>query len=135
MKKINNFIDKAPLWQIYVVSYFFSAIMVFVMCQMMGLLLDPKKLDTLVSLKIGATSGLLFGLMLTLIISLMKKSQQFWDFAKEVDSKIKEAKPGAEIIAVYENEFSQLRKMSAGGPQNQELIRLYTIMTTKIEYV
>lgn len=135
MKKINDFIDKAPLWKVYIFSYFLCSIMMFVMFHGMGQLLDPERLNLIVNLKIGAMSGIMFGLMLTLMISMMRKSQQFWDFSKEVDAKIKAANTRDAIIEVYENDFKQLKKMSIGGPHYMELNRLYTIMKTKLDYV
>jgi hypothetical protein len=138
MKKINNFFDRAPLWQIYIAGWFFTGYIVASIFYGFQFI-DPPNPNKFFSgincIKMGAMSGVLFGLMFSLMVSMMRKSQIFWDYAKVVEGLIESAKTKTEIQSIFENEFQDLRKKCQGGPQIPELNRLYTIMKTKIQYI
>jgi hypothetical protein len=138
MNKINQFFDKSPLWQIYIFGWFFTG--AFVAALFYGLqLIDPPNSKMLITgincIKMGALTGILFGLMIMLMVSMMRKSQIFWDYAKVVEELIEAAKTKDELTSIFNTEFQELRKKCQGGPQIPELNRLYTIMKTKIQYI
>jgi hypothetical protein len=137
MKKLNNFLDKAPLWQIYIFGWFLTGAFgasIFYGFQ----LIDPPNSKMLISgincIKMGALTGTLFGLMFMLIFSMMRKSIIFWDYAKVVESLIDKAETKELLQSIFNNEFQDLRKKYQGGPQISELNRLYTILKTKYKY-
>lgn len=138
MKKLNNFLDKAPLWQIYIFGWFFTGL--FVASIFYGFQwIDPPTSKMAFSgtncIKMGALMGLLFGLMVMLTISIIRKSTIFWDYAKEVKKLIDGVNSKDELLSIFDNQFPELRKKCQGGPQILELNRLYTIMKTKYKYV
>jgi hypothetical protein len=138
MNKINQFFDKSPLWQIYIFGWFFTG--AFVAALFYGLqLIDPPNSKMLITgincIKMGALTGILFGLMIMLMVSMMRKSQIFWDYAKEIEGLIEKAETKDELGSIWKGEFQDLRKLAQGGPHLSELTRQYTIMQTKYKYV
>ena len=79
MKKINNFFDKSPLWQVYIFGWAFFSLCTFTLFEWVEFknIINGKVLPTVVNLKIGATGGILFGLMFVLMISMNRKSNKF----------------------------------------------------------
>lgn len=139
MKKINSFLDKAPLWQIYIFGWFFTGsfvALIFYGFQFVDIDTNSQiDFSGIKYIKIGAMAGLLFGLMFMLMFSMMRKSQIFWDYAKVVEDLIENANTKESLQSIFDTEFQGLRKKCQGGPQIPELNRLYTIMKTKFKYV
>ena len=139
MKKLNDFIDKAPLWQVWIFGWFLTAILMFLMFWGFDAgfsVVDGTKVHPiLVYVKIGAAGGVLFGLMVMLMVSMMRSSQKFWDRAKEVEAEINQASTKEALQKVFDEDFQQLRTLSTGLPHHSELTRLHTIMKTKYQYV
>ena len=134
MKAINIFFEKAALWKVYIVGWFFTGLF---MASMFYFLPGSPELDMSLGncLKVGALSGLVFGGMMTAMVSMMRKSSNFWDFAHEVEAKVEAANTKVELESIFDNEFQELRKMSMGRPHSQELTKLYHIMKTKHKYL
>jgi hypothetical protein len=135
MKSINNFFDKAPLWKIYIFGWAFTSLFTFVMFEWFTILIGGTVLPTIVNFKIGATTGILFGLMVMLMVSMMRKSTKFWNYAKEVEELIDKAETKDELGSIWKGEFQSLREQAQGGPHLSELTRQYTIMQTKYQYL
>jgi hypothetical protein len=104
------------------------------MFEWVTILISGTVLPTIVNLKIGATTGILFGLMFMLMISITRKSSKFWDYSKEVESLIGKAETKEELDSIYKGEFQSLRELAQGGPHLSELTRQYTIIQTKYKY-
>lgn len=138
MNKINYFFDKAPMWQVYLVGWFLSGSLISSMFYFLQEI-DATSPELIITgeacLKVGATAGLLFGLMIALMVSMMRRSTVFWAYAETVEELIDEATTKAELQSIFDNEFQSLRKKCNGGPQIPELNRLYTVMKTKFKYV
>lgn len=138
MNKINYFFDKAPMWQVYLVGWFLSGSLISSMFYFLQEI-DATRPELIITgeacLKVGATAGLLFGLMIALMVSMMRRSTVFWAYAETVEELIDEATTKAELQSIFDNEFQSLRKKCNGGPQIPELNRLYTVMKTKFKYV
>lgn len=131
MKRVSNFLDKAPLWKIFLIGWLIAGL--FSMLVWGGLeSIEGKPLILGVLIKLGLALGFMIGgLMFTLMTSMMRKSQKFWDYAKEVGVLIDECKTKSELEEVFKKEFQTLRGMSLGNPHSAELHRLYAIMETK----
>lgn len=134
MKSINNFFDKAPLWKIYIFGWTFSGLFTFAMFEWVAILISGTVLPTTVNLKIGATTGILLGLIFMLMILMARKSDKFWAYSKEVESLIDKAETKEELGSIYKGEFQSLRELAQGGPHLSELTRQYAIMQTKYKY-
>ena len=130
MKSINNFFGKAPLWQIYIFGWALTGLFTFAMFEWVAV-----QLPTTVNLKIGSTAGILFGLMVMLMTSMVRGSDKFWDYSKEVGSLIDKAETKDDLDLIFNNEFQSLRELSQGGPHYVELKRQYAIIQTKYKYV
>ena len=138
MKKLEKFLNEAPLWQIYIFGWVFTGTFVGLLFYCFGFT-DVTRTDIEITaikcVYLGISTGAIFGLMFMLMFSMMRKSQIFWDYSKEVEKLIQEAATKEKLEAIFENEFQELRKKCQGGPQIPELSRLHTIMKTKYKYV
>ena len=138
MKHLNNFLEKAPLWQVYIAGWFLTGSFIATMFygfEYIAVISPEFDISVIKCIKLGVTSGLLFGLMFTLMISMMRKSQIFWGYAKVVEVLIENANTKEELESIFKMEFQNLRRKCQGGPQIPELNRLHTIMKTKFKYI
>jgi len=139
MKKINEFFENAAIWKVYIASYFITGIFMFILFQLSEMTLmtiEGKKTFTLfVNLKIGALSGIVFGLMMTLMISQMRSSRKFWNYVDVVEELINKAETKEELLAVRQKEFKDLINLASGQIQLSELKRILAILETKHKYI
>jgi len=138
MKKLNNFLDNAPMWKVYIFSYLVTTLFMFLIFSCFNPLMttEGQKIFTMtVILKVSALTGILFGLMLALMISMMRSSSRFWKYSEEVAKLINEAETKDALKGIYKNEFSKLREMMGGRPHLEEVKRLYAILETKHKYI
>ncbi len=138
MKKLNNFLDNAPMWKVYIFSYLVTTLFMFLIFSCFNPLMttEGQNIFTMtVILKVSALTGILFGLMLALMISMMRSSNRFWNYSEEVAKLINEAETKDALKGIYKNEFNKLREMMGGRPHLEEVKRLYAILETKHKYI
>jgi hypothetical protein len=135
MKKINNFFDRAPLWQIYIFGVVFIGGFTFCLFELIPKSNSINPLTTVINIRIGLMLGLIFGLMITSMVSMMRKSTKFWDLAKILEDKIDLSETKEFLDDIYNNDFQILKESGQGRPHYDEIRRLYTIMKTKYKYV
>jgi hypothetical protein len=135
MKKINNFIDNAPLWWIYIFGVIFIGGFTFCLFEILPSANSINPLTTTTNIRIGLILGLILGLMITLMTSMMRKSTKFWDLSKILEDKIDLAETKKSLDDIYNNDFQILKELGQGRPHYDEIRRLYTIMKTKYKYV
>jgi len=133
MKKINNFFDKAPLWQIFIFGWLFTGMFTFLLFQFFP---DGTELprNWFVNFKIGFFMGILFGLMTLLMTSMSRKSNKFWNYADEVTAIIEAAETKESLQSIFDNEFKTLCDLQQGHPHGSKLKELYAIIKTKYKY-
>jgi hypothetical protein len=133
MKKLENFLDKAPLWQVFIFGWLFTGTLSFIIFQFFpdG---TVELRDPFVNLKIGVSMGFMFGLMFMLMFSMSRKSDKFWDYAKEVESLIEATETKEALQSIFDNEFQTLQKLQMGHPHGSKLKELYAILKTKYKY-
>jgi hypothetical protein len=133
MKKLENFLDKAPLWQVFIFGWLFTGTLSFIIFQFFpdG---TVELRDPFVNLKIGVSMGFMFGLMFMLMFSMSRKSDKFWNYAKEVESLIEAAETKEALQSIFDNEFQTLQKLQQGHPHGSKLKELYAILKTKYKY-
>lgn len=134
MKKINYIFDEAPLWQTFIFGWVFTGTFTFLLFQFFP---DGTELprNWFLNLKIGFFMGIPFGLMTMLIGSTSRKSNKFWNYAKEVEALIDEAETKEVLQSIFDNEFQKLRKLQQGHPHGSELVKQYTKLKTKYKYI
>lgn len=132
MKAFNTFFDKTTLWKVFILGWAFTGGFSFLSFELFSM--PEANFNTITNLKIGSTMGIPFGLLVTLMISMSRKSQKFWDYAKEVEALIDKTETKDELSSIWENEFQTLRMLAQGGAHLPELTRQYTIMQTKNNY-
>lgn len=133
MKTLNTFFEKAPLWQVYIFGWLFTAGFTFLLFQFFPDGTESVR-NWITNLKIGALMGLPFGLMVFLMASMARKSTKFWDYAKEVEALIDGAETQEKLQSIADNEFQTLMNLHQGHPHGTELHRLWAILKTKYKY-
>jgi len=133
MTRINNFLTNAHLFKVFLYGYLFCGGFVFIVFSLFS---DAElNLNFIRSFFIASIAGLPFGVMFMLMVSTTRKSQNFWDYAKEVDILVDEADKKEVIDSIHETSFQKLIGMSMGNEHQTELNRIYTIMQTKVKYL
>jgi len=136
MKKLNKFLDKASLWKVYIFGFITMTIMCFIIwCLMDKFILDNGTINFIVTIKISIAMGAITGLMFTLMQSMIRRSNVFWDNAKILEDKADKAETKAELKELFDNDFKELKRMSQGGPHYSEIARLYAIINTKYKCI
>ena len=134
MKKLNNFFDTAPLWKVFIFGWVFTGTFTFLLFQFF-----PHGTELLrnwfVNLKIGFFMGIPFGLMTSLMTSMSRKSDKFWNYAKEVEALIDTAETKEALQSIFDNEFQTLQKLQQGHPHGSKLKEIYATLKTKYKYV
>lgn len=133
MKALNNFLEKANLFKVFIAGWLFTGGFIFLLFYLFSTV--ESKIDGIKSLVLGSLCGIPFGLMFMLMISMMRKSQKFWDYAKEVEELIEKTESKSGLESIFDNEFQTLRNLSQGGPHTFELNKQYQTMKTKHKYV
>jgi hypothetical protein len=137
MKYLEKIFDLKPI-----PAFFAWGVISFLMVFGMGSLIfefPEADLKLKVISSVGALGGLFGGLMGSLTTENMRRSQAFWDRAKEVQKRLEEAKTRKDLDTIFLEEFSnngKLRKLyMPGAPHHHEMIRLHTILDTKYKYL
>ena len=138
MKKLNYFLDKAPLWQNYLLGWvifssFTSAM--FYGFQFIGNTPHNIEISGENCILIGATIGMLSSLMFTWLLLLVRKSTIFWNYSEELNSLIEAANTKEELQSIFDNEFQELVNKAQGNPHIFELTRINSILRTKYKYI
>jgi len=129
MKKLEDFLRTAPIHKVALVFFIIFSLITL----LIGLLfsIETWRMNVLISVILGG----LFALVKTLMLSGMRQSELFWNYAKVVESLISSANTKETLEDIHKKEFVDLRNKSMGGPHVDELNRLHTIMKIKYEYV
>jgi len=137
MKYLKKIFDLKPI-----PAFFAWGVISFLMFFGMGSLIfefPEADLKLKVLSAVGTLGGLLGGLIGSLATENMRRSQAFWDRAKEVQKRLEEAKTRKDLDTIFLEEFSnngKLRKLyMPGAPHHHEMIRLHTILDTKYKYL
>jgi hypothetical protein len=134
MKSINNFFDKASLWKVYIASWFITSLMFGVIFYAMAHLVginEFQKWPIVKYLKLAAYSGLMFGLMMMLMVSMDRKSRAFWDYCKIVREIAESAKTVEEIRLIRRVELKQLHSLAQADIHYNEFRNIRTVLDTK----
>ena len=129
MIHIYNFFAKKPLWLVSLVFFgifglvWFSTFYWFI------------KANLIISAQIGSCLGFVFTFIVTLMISQIRNSVKFWDYAKELENLIENTNIKQGLQDIVNNELMKLADLSMGNPHYEEIRRLRTIITTKSKYV
>ena len=138
MKTIENLFEKTHLFKVFLFGcILFGAIIasIFYGLFITDAIRPELNFTGIACIQIGLILGLLFGAIIVLFVGQMRKSQEFWDYAKVVEEKIENAETKSALNSIRRYEFESLREMSLGGPHNTELYRLHAIMQTKYKFV
>jgi hypothetical protein len=133
-KTIDLFFEEAPYWQVFIVLFILTSIFSFSLISLFSIT-EQFVINLFLVFKLTIALGFLFSIMGSLLTYMGRKSIVFWEKSKKISCKIDSAKTKEELDNIFINEFQELRKISMGKPHNEELLRLYTIMKTKHEYV
>jgi membrane protein DedA with SNARE-associated domain len=138
MKTLENFFEKTHLLKVFLFGWILFGGMIasiFYGLFITDAIRPELNFTGIACVQIGLMLGLVFGAMIAFFVGQMRKSQEFWDHAKRVESLIDKAESKSALESIRKWEFESLREMSQGGPHNTELYRLHAIMQTKHKYV
>ena len=138
MKTIENLFEETHLFKVFLFGWIlFGAIIasIFYGLFITDAIRPELNFTGIACIQIGLILGSLFGAIIVLFVGQMRKSQEFWDYAKVVEEKIENAETKSALNSIRRYEFESLREMSLGGPHNTELYRLHAIMQTKYKFV
>lgn len=135
MKFINYIYKKANLFIVFLFGWLFSATMIFVLFYFLTTDNGKLVINSRNCFTVAAASGVLFGLMFMMMISLGRRSDKFWEYSEDVSKLIDKAETKKDLESVFNNEFQTLRKLAQGGPHIGELSKHYYTMQTKYKYV
>lgn len=130
MKKFNNFLEKAPLWKVFVFSFILWLI---VFMSVFTLITDRSHLMTM--FYIAITTSTIASMLFSSMISQAKKSDVFWKYAEEVEKLIENAETKESINSILNKEWLTLLNLPMGGAHYHEIHRLRAIISTKSKYV
>ena len=136
MKKINDFIDSARLWKVYLVFVLIMSIFIYLILTILSwvIVIDPN-LTTLIMVKLSLGLGFVFSMLITLMTYSGRKSKEFWDKAIFVEEMIENSNTKTSLDILFDVDFQKLRELSQGTPHYNELHRLYAIIKTKYKYI
>ena len=135
IKSLNNFLEKAHLFKVYVFFYFFSVVFTALIFYLLDMTVETKVFrETFSYLKLGAAVGVIFSLMFTLMISMQRKSVIFWDYLKFIEEKIEKVSTKTQLLDIWHDEYQQLVSKCQGGPQIAEVKRIRSIIETRYKY-
>ena len=130
MKKINNLLEKAPLWKVFVFSFILWLI---VFMSVFTLITDRSHL--MIMFYIAITTSTITSMLFSSMISQAKKSDVFWKYAKEVEKLIENAETKESINSILNKEWVTLLNLPMGGAHYHEIHRLKAIINTKSKYI
>ena len=132
--KIANFIYDGNRILVFLTSFiFFSSFASFLF-----LYIDyiaESKIELGAQLRVSVILGLISSFLLLSIVSQMKQSRKFWNMADEIETKIETTESPQELKEIASEDLVELQKLSMGTPHKHELLRLFTIIKTKLKYV
>lgn len=136
MNKLNNFLETASAFKLYFFGWLTATSVVTLMFYIITkIFLTNSFLSFESCLLTGSVLGLVYALVIMFTILKMRKSDEFWKYAKVVEKLIENAKTQYELEVIVDNEFHLLAGKSTGELQFSELRRLYAIMKTKYKFV
>lgn len=131
MKKLNDFFEKAPLWQIYIFGWVLTSL--FTAGIFFGL--DHERFPLIKALQIGATMGIIIGVMLMLSVSTMRGAQKFYEDCNILEDKVKAAKSREELGDLYFRDFTELRKRASHNHMYSRLREIHTRMQAMVGFL
>lgn len=136
MNKLNNFLETASSFKLYFFGWLTATSVITLMFYIItNVFLTSSFLSFESCLLTGSVLGLVYALVIMFGILKMRKSDEFWKYAKVVEELIENAKTQYELEVIVDNEFHLLASKSTGELQFSELRRLYAIMKTKYKFV
>ena len=142
-KWLNDSINRSSNWKIYFVSLPILTIFLYVLWYLMFKYAsinpnDPnvqKLMSFNILIKMSLILSVVFSGMITLMFSMSKQSDKFWESAHNLEKLIDETDTKEGLEKLYENEFKETNKLSSGGVHYSEMKRLYSVIKTKYKYI
>ena len=136
MKTVNNFLDKAPLFKVWLVVYPITIVVISSLVYGLDYLSGESTfINNFNYLKFGALTGMVFSWMSILLISMDRKSIIFWDYAKYFEELVDKTNTKEGLEKIWYNEYNELVTKCQGGAQIGEVKRLKAIIETKYKYI
>jgi len=127
MKKLDNFLETAAYWKLFIVFEIICLILIKIPCQ----LVLPDVFNSYVI----NSCATLFSLFLMASIYFARAANSLHRACNEFEEKVHAATTKEELEALLKNDFSNLIKKAFTSHQRYRLKELYTIIKTKYQYI
>lgn len=126
MKKLDNFLETAAYWQLFIIFEILCLIMVKICYQF----ILPE-----VGWYIISGVATLLSLFLLAAIYFASVAKYLHKYCNEFEEKVHSATTREELEELLKNDFTELVKLSFTSHQSYRLKELYTILKTKYQYL
>lgn len=126
MKKLDNFLETAAYWKLFILFEIVCLIMVKICYQF----ILPE-----VGWYIIGGAATLLSLFLLAAIYFARVANYLYKYCNEFEEKVHSATTREELEELLKNDFTKLVKLSFTRRQSYRLKELYTILKTKYQYL
>jgi hypothetical protein len=135
MQKINNFLSEANLFKVWLTLYPILGLFVSFLSYGLDSIIGENTFgETIKYFYFGALFSIPFTTLFTLSISMGRKTEIFWNYAKHLEELINNVKTKEELEHILYNEYNELIDKCQGGPQIGEVKRIRAIIETRLKY-
>jgi len=127
MKRINDFLDNASLYAVYLAFFALSLPIVFLL-----LLIFNGTLPSMIM--VSFLICVFMSGVFTVAIYTARLNDKFWKAADELTSKIDKSEDVGELIS-YGRELLEVQKLALGGPHYNKLREMKAVLDTKLKYL
>ncbi len=135
MKKITNFINTASFWKIFIAGFILTTTFVFLLSQLLDYLVGCKLMSFSQVMRFSIFLGIIFGLMIALINTELRESDNFWAAASTLELKVKNTEDRNILNTLYDVDYIELIELARCVPHYSEVKRIRAIIETKLLYV
>jgi hypothetical protein len=135
MKKINKFLSEANLFKVWLTLYPIMGLFVsFLVYGLDGIIGENTFGETIKYFYFGALFSIPFTTLIILTISMGRKTEIFWNYAKYLEELVNNVKTKEELEHIWYNEYNELIDKCQGGVQIGEVKRIRAIIETRLKY-
>jgi hypothetical protein len=135
MKKINKFLSEANLFKVWLTLYPIVALFGSVLMYGLDTFIGDHSFGKYINyFYFGALMSLPFTTLFTLSLSMGRKAEIFWNYAKYLEELVNNVKTKEELEHIWYNEYNELIDKYQGGVQIGEVKRIRAIIETRLKY-
>lgn len=133
LKNINNFFDKSPLYQVFIVNTLTIALFVYFLTFGLvdGNMPNPTRIINVLTISMSA----MFGPVITFAMSQARKSSRFWEMADSVEKRINECNDPVILGGMMMQDIQTLYSLSQGLYHTTKIRELKRLANVKADTI